>query len=412
LPKISSMPFVIFAAPVFNENAVRFIGVTADLPQVQLAVISQEAQEKLPSEIRDRLAGHWRVENALDSGQLLWAAQSLAQRHGPIHRLIATNEQIQVPLAETRERLGIAGQSVAVTQNFRDKARMKSLLHEAGLPCARHWLAHSEAEVWTGVAAIGLPLVLKPPAGAGAQFTHHADSPASVAAALRHYPPAPYRPILLEEFITGEEHSLDTFSLNGRILWHSVTRYLPTPLEVMRNPWMQWRAIIPREIDEARYDDIREAGFRALAILGMQTGMGHMEWFRRADGSLAISEVGMRPPGAQFTTLLSRANDFDCPAAWARLMVFGEFEPPQRKYAVGSAYLRGQGQGHVKAVHGLEEADRHWGHLVTDVKLPQIGQPAASNYEGEGYVIVRHEETAVVEQALLQLISLIRVELA
>ena len=72
------MPFVIFAAPIFNENAIRFIGVTADLPQVQLAVISQEAQEKLPPEVRGKLAGHWRVDNALDSDQLLWAAQSLA----------------------------------------------------------------------------------------------------------------------------------------------------------------------------------------------------------------------------------------------------------------------------------------------------------------------------------------------
>jgi hypothetical protein len=200
--------------------------------------------------------------------------------------------------------------------------------------------------------------------------------------------------------------------VNGRVLWHSITRYLPTPLEVMRTPWMQWRALIPREVDDAQYDSIREAGFRALAVLGMQTGMGHMEWFRRADGTVAISEVGMRPAGAQFTTLMSRAHDFDCPAAWARLMVFGEFEPPPRQFAAGAAYLRGQGQGRVKAVHGLEQAHHELGHLVTDVKLPQIGQPAAPNYEGEGYVIVRHEETAVVEQALLQLVSLIRVELS
>jgi formate-dependent phosphoribosylglycinamide formyltransferase (GAR transformylase) len=406
------MPFVIFAAPIFNENAIRFIGATADLPHVQLAVISQELQEKLPPELRARLVGHWQVDNALDRGRLLWAAQSLAQRHGPIHRLMAINEQIQVPLAEAREQLGLAGQSVAVAQNFRDKARMKSLLSEAGLPCARHWLAHSEAEVWSGVEDIGLPLVLKPPAGAGSQFTHRADSAESVAAALRQYPPSAQQPILLEEFITGEEHSLDTFSVNGRVLWHSITRYLPTPLEVMRTPWMQWRALIPREVDDAQYDSIREAGFRALAVLGMQTGMGHMEWFRRADGTVAISEVGMRPAGAQFTTLMSRAHDFDCPAAWARLMVFGEFEPPPRQFAAGAAYLRGQGQGRVKAVHGLEQAHHELGHLVTDVKLPQIGQPAAPNYEGEGYVIVRHEETAVVEQALLQLVSLIRVELS
>ena len=58
-------------------------------------------------------------------------------------------------------------------------------------------------------------------------------------------------------------------------------------------------------------NDIRAAGHRALAALGMGTGLSHTEWFRRADGSIAISEVGARPPGAQFTTLMSYAHDVD-----------------------------------------------------------------------------------------------------
>jgi len=40
---------------------------------------------------------------------------------------------------------------------------------------------------------------------------------------------------------------------------HSVTRYYPTPLEVMQNPWMQWVIVSPREIDAPEYDDIRAA---------------------------------------------------------------------------------------------------------------------------------------------------------
>ena len=36
----------------------------------------------------------------------------------------------------------------------------------------------------------------------------------------------------------------------------------------------------------------------ALRALGLETGLTHMEWFRRADGSPIVSEVGARPPGA------------------------------------------------------------------------------------------------------------------
>jgi hypothetical protein len=92
-------------------------------------------------------------------------------------------------------------------------------------------------------------------------------------------------------------------------------------------------------------------------------------------------------------------------------MVLGEFTPPERRFAAGAVYLRGQGQGRVVAIHGLDQADHELGHLVTDVKLPQVGQEASISYEGEGYIILRHPETAVVEQALRRLAELIRVEL-
>jgi hypothetical protein len=92
-------------------------------------------------------------------------------------------------------------------------------------------------------------------------------------------------------------------------------------------------------------------------------------------------------------------------------MVCGEFEQPARKFAVGAAYLRGQGQGRVRAVHGLDAVEREIGPLVSDVKLPAIGDLPSTSYEGEGFIIVRHPETAVVEQALALIVQTVRVEL-
>jgi hypothetical protein len=111
------------------------------------------------------------------------------------------------------------------------------------------------------------------------------------------------------------------------------------------------------------------------------------------------------------TTIISRAHDFDFVGAWARLMVCDEFAAPPRRYAVGAAYLRGQGRGRVKAIHGLDQVQQEIGSLVVDARLPTPGQEPTGSYEGEGFVIVRHAETAVVQQALQRLISLVRVEL-
>jgi biotin carboxylase len=260
--------------------------------------------------------------------------------------------------------------------------------------------------------ASGFPLVVKPPAGAGAQQTYRVENLDQLRRALSVQPPSATTPVLLEEFVRGQEHSFETISIDGKAIWHSLTHYYPTPLHVLENPWIQWCLVLPREVDDARYDDIRAAGRKALDVLGMTTGLTHMEWFRRADGSIAISEVAARPPGAQITTLVSRAHDIDFVQAWARVMIFNEFDPPERRYAAGAAFLRGQGQGTVSAVHGWDLVQRELRELITDVKLPEVGTASSTSYEGEGFILVRHPETKVVEDAVQRIVSLMQIELA
>jgi hypothetical protein len=62
-------------------------------------------------------------------------------------------------------------------------------------------------------------------------------------------------------------------------------------------------------------------------------------------------------------------------------------------------------------VHGVDELQHRIGHLVVEARLPEPGQPAATGYEGEGYVTVRHPDTDVVRDALRQIVEGIRVEL-
>jgi hypothetical protein len=121
--------------------------------------------------------------------------------------------------------------------------------------------------------------------------------------------------------------------------------------------------------------------------------------------------VAARPPGAQFTSLISYACDCDFYRAWPRLMASDRFDVPRRDYSAGAAYLRGMGSGRVRAVHGLAQAQRELGALVVEARLPQSGQAQAAGYEGVGYLIVRHPETRLVEQALRRAVELIRVEL-
>ena len=405
------MPLVIFACPRLSANAVQMLAALTRLADTRAAVVTTEPAEALPDDLHAALAGHWRVDNIFDTGELARAVRELSARNGPVHRLFGPLEQLQVPLAEVREQLGIEGMSVEAAHNFRDKARMKDMFRRHGIPCARAALATTLAEALTFAEQSGYPVVAKPPAGAGAAATFRADSAAQLTEGLHAVGFGRGAQMLIEEFVQGTEHSCESITIGGATVWQSISRYSPTPLDVKRNPWIQWCVLLPREQQAPGEHDIREAAAKAVAALGMETGLSHMEWFRRPDGSFAISEVAARPPGAHITTLISRAHDFNFVEAWARLMVFGTFAAPLRRYAVGAAYLRGQGTGHVRAIHGLEIAQRELGSMICDVQLPIIGNAPLDTYEGDGFIMLRHPDTSVVERGLLRLISTVRVEL-
>ena len=403
---------VIFVAPFLLQSTLRFVKATGKLPGVRLIVVSQDPAVRLPSEVAAFVDDYFQVDRALEPACLIEAGHSLVQKYGAIHRILGIFEQLQVPLAEMREALGVEGTSVQVAQNFRDKNLMKSVLKEAGIPCARHRLVSGKEEALEFVREVGFPLIVKPPAGAGAKGIIRAEDESSFSEALAMHRPMPGNEVLLEEFMTGEEQSFDTITVRGEHVWHSLTHYRPTPLLAVENPWIQWCVLLPREIESPQYDEIRSVATAALDALGMEHGLSHMEWFRRPDGSVAVSEVGARPPGAAIMPLMSWANNRDFYLAWCNLMVHGDFQITRRRFATGSAFLRGQGEGRVVAVHGYESIRRELGDMIVEANLPQPGQPRSSSYEGEGNIIVRHPQTDVVEKALNFIISNIRVEVS
>jgi formate-dependent phosphoribosylglycinamide formyltransferase (GAR transformylase) len=405
------MPSVVFVAPFFLDTTLRFVDAVASLPGVRCGLISQDPLGRLPEPLRAKLAAHRRIEYGLDAQQIADATRELSRELGGVERLLGALEQLQVPLGEVRDALRIPGMGAETARNFRDKARMKDVLGRYGLPCARHAKVESAEDARRFVAEVGYPAVLKPLAGAGAKSTFRIRDEKDLTQSLRAIRPAPERPATIEEFVVGQEYSFDTISIDGKPVWHSISHYLPAPLQVVEIPWIQWCVLIPREIDDPRYDEIRRLGALSLAALGMETGLSHMEWFRRPDGSVMISEVGARPGGAQISTLISYAHDFDFYTAWAKVVVYSKFDRPERKFASGCAFLRGQGEGRIRSVRGLKKVLETLGPMVMEKQVPRIGAAPSSSYEGDGVVIVRHPDTTVVERALLYIISNVRVEL-
>jgi D-alanine-D-alanine ligase-like ATP-grasp enzyme len=405
------MKNVVLVAPYFGGNMVHAIRCFAGLEGVRVGLVTHEPEERVPADLRPKLAGHYRIGNSNDSKQLVDAVRAYQKEWGEVDRLEGYLEQLQVPIAEAREAAGIDGMHAEVARNFRDKNRMKRVLREAGIDVARQARVTSADDALRFVAEVGYPIILKPIDGAGARGTQRVTDEESLYVALERLLPSEDQPAQAEEFVRGEEHTFETVTIGGSPVWHSSNYYLPGPLAVLENPWMQYCILLPRERSQPHVEAFRETNRRALAALGMKDGLSHMEWFLTGDGRALVSEVGGRPPGANMMTLNSTAHDVDLWQHWARLQVDRVWDVPERKYAAGCAFLRAQGRGSaVTRITGVDRVNEKIGSLVTESKLPRVGQTRSAHYEGDGWVIVRHPETRVVVEALRTLVTELVIE--
>jgi formate-dependent phosphoribosylglycinamide formyltransferase (GAR transformylase) len=401
---------VIFVAPFPIETTMRFVRAAANVENVRLLGICHTPPEGDDARLFHDIV---RVTRPLDGGDIIEGVDVLRRRHGEPHRLIGILEPLMVQFAEARARFGIEGTRPQVAELFRDKARMKDALRDAGLPVARHKLVTSEHDAAAFAEQVGFPIVLKPPAGMGAKATFRVGSLDAFVRAVRGMRVSEHSPVLAEEMLRGREHSMETITIGGRAVTSSFSNYRPSCLDVVENAWIQWACILPREVDAPVFDKARKMGNAAIEALGLDSGMTHMEWFEREDGSLAIGEIAQRPPGANITRMTGLAHDIDPYRAWARAVIDGELDAPwHRKYAVGCAFVRGMGHGRVVGVTGVQQTNEAVGRWIVEAKLPTLGAMKADTYEGDGYVIVRHESTEKVQEMIKLVIETMRVHYA
>lgn len=404
------MQHVVFLAPYFGENMRHCLSCFADLPDVKLGVVTQEPEDRIPPPLRGRITGHYRIQNAEDPRQIVEGARGIEKQWGRIDRIESYLELLQVPLAEARDELRLPGIGAEVARNFRDKNRMKEVLRKAGVPVARQALVKNADDARRFAAEVGFPIVMKPLAGFGARNTQRASDDVTLSSALNALLPSEQNPVQAEEFVRGEEHTFETVMIDGKPVWSSSVQYLPSPLQVLENAWMQYCLVMPRETDLPHVQAFQPINVKALHALGLRDGISHMEWFLRPDGSPVVSEVGARPPGANIMPLLAAAHGTDPWAAWARLVVQKKWDLPPRKHAAGCVFLRSMGGAPVvRAVQGIAAMRTLIGNLIVAEKLPQPGQPRSAHYEGDGWIVVRHPETKGVVAAMKTILETVKI---
>lgn len=382
----------VFLSPAFPPEMIQY---TRGLAEVGAEVygIGDTPRGALPAEVKPYLHDYLQVPGILDENQVIERASNWL-RGKSIDRVLANWEVLVMLAARLREKWGIPGMSPDTVHGFRDKELMKERVRKAGLRVPRSRRAKSENELREAAEAIGMPLVVKPIAGAGSADTYAVRTAGELASAIQATRSVPE--VSVEEYVEGEEFTFDTVCIEGKPAFENVAAYLPKPLEARSLEWVSPVIITVRDMQQAKLQKGVELGRNALSALGMTDGFTHMEWFLTPKGEAVFGEIGCRPAGAHLVDQMNYTCDLDLFREWARVACWKTFEgSTERKYNVGIVFKRALGRGRITRIEGLDRWLRDAGSWVVEERLLRPGIPRRNWKQtllSDGHVIVRHPD--------------------
>jgi biotin carboxylase len=154
-----------------------------------------------------------------------WATEQVAEAAARVHgvELVAsTSESDVLRAARLRTRLGLAGQDIASAIAYRDKLHMKRLAHAAGIAVPASAAVENPIDLLDFIDNQGLPVVVKPRFGAGAEGVWILRRPEQVMAFLgnERRSTVPYLPgqWMVESFVRGDFFHVDGIMRDGRVV--------------------------------------------------------------------------------------------------------------------------------------------------------------------------------------------------
>ena len=380
---------VVFIAPAYPAEMPHF---TRGLAEVGARVygIGDSHVSALPKGVKRCLHDYLRVPRILDEKDVLRRATAWL-RGRPIDRIESLWEPTVLTAAKLRQLLGVPGMSADTVYAFRDKQEMKRRIAAAGLRVPYAFEVRTTTEARMAAERVGYPLIAKPIAGAGSADTYRVDGPEDLERVLqrtRHV-----EVLSIEEFIDGREFTYDTVCIGGRPAYENVAEYLPRPLIARSVESIDPIICTVRDLRQPAIQAGLQLGRGVLKALRMGTGFTHMEWYLKPDGEVVFGEIGCRVGGARLVDQMNYTSDIDLFREWARAVCWQTFQADTtRKYNTAIIFKRAKGNGHIRAIRGLEPFVKQHRNRICSIDLLPVGSRRrdwTQTLVSDGYLIVR-----------------------
>lgn len=264
------------------------------------------------------LAGSTQVD-VLRVDDALQVVTELA-RHSPIRGVFSYDEVRVWQAARIAEQLGLPTSPPDAILACRDKKLSRERMARRGVPQPN---SVPVADVAAAVAAadeIGYPVILKPRGLAGSEGVARAENrdelirafSFTIGANFTEVPRYAADAVLVEEYVTGPEISIDSIVVDGRVNPVALARKqldLPPTFEETGHVVSATDRLLARP-------DVREVVEQAHAALGLTAGATHLE-LRLSRGGPKVIEMNARLGGDLIPYLVQLATGVDLPVAAA-----------------------------------------------------------------------------------------------
>ncbi|MDO0936469.1 ATP-grasp domain-containing protein [Streptomyces sp. DG2A-72] len=256
----------------------------------------------------------WEVADPTDQAALAVAGHALAARHH-LAGIMTWTEWYLVPVARLARRLGLPASPPEVMRGCRNKATARALFARHGVPSAASARVRTVEEAVQAAARIGYPVVLKPAAHAASIGVIRVNTPgelpaASAIAAQTAGRGVESREVLVEEYLDGDEVSVECATFQGQTTVVAVTRKT-----VGLEPYFEELAHTVDAADPL-LATVAPAAEAAIAALGITGGISHVE-MRLVAGRPRLIEVNARIAGDLIGHLVHLATGVDLARAAA-----------------------------------------------------------------------------------------------
>ncbi|HVD50242.1 MAG TPA: ATP-grasp domain-containing protein [Gaiellaceae bacterium] len=339
-----------------------------------------------------------------------------AQGIEPVAVATMGSDQAVLPTAQLAELLGLPGLPVATARTVADKRRMRAAFDRKKVRCPKGREAASFEEAEQAFHQLGAPVVVKPVDGSAQRGVTEVRAEGELAPAVdRALAASRAGAIVLEQYLDGDEFTVNGFMLEGEYFPMSVTQRLlhpPPPLGVC----IAHR--YPSQLTNEK--PLFELAHKASRAVGLETGPSYVQ-VRMRDGQPWAIEVGARLGGGKDAELAKLVTGFDAIRAnvlWALgELTRGDLETGEAQAACGQVRFVVAPPGRIVrldanpalALEGVHEAGFYWREGMT---LP----PLTSGAERLGYLLLtapgEDELDALTDQALAALDVEIAVESA